>query len=218
MSKPLANGRLPRGRHHLPTEFVEHNQRRRLLDAAAEALAVHGYTALTVAKIIEAASVSRATFYAHFTDKRDCVLVAHRAAFGRLMAETTRACEDEREWPHRLRSAVGALFAFAAAEPARVHLLTLYALGADSGMVAQLASCNVHLATLLREGRRHTVYGPRLPDLTEEALVGAVGAVLGERLSRASEEGFGDLEREVIQLLLTPYVGVAEAVRVASGG
>lgn len=217
MPEPLSNGRLPRGRHGIPAEVVESNQRRRLLDALAPALAEHGYPALTVQHVIEAAAVSRATFYAHFADKRDCVLAAHRAAFGRLMAEMTRACESECEWPRRLRAAVAALFAFARAEPARVRLLTLYALGTDPATVAQLAECNANLAGLLRKGRQHTPLGPDLPELTEEALVGAVGAVLGERLGRASVDGLGDLEREVAQLLLTPYVGAAEAVRVARG-
>ena len=217
MPEPLPNGRLPRGRHRLPPEVVEHNQRRRLLDAAAETLAEHGYAALTVQQVIEAAGVSRTTFYAHFTDKRDAVLTAHREAFGLLMAEMNRACAVESEWPRKVRAAVGALFDLARTEPARVRLLTLHALAIDPEMVVQLRECNAHLAALLRRGRQQTPLGPGLPELTEEALVGAVSAVIGERLSRGSAEGLEEFESEVVQLLLTPYVGTAEALRAASG-
>ncbi len=216
MNDPLPNGRLPHGRHRIPPEVVADHQRRRLLDGVASALAEHGYAGMTVGHIIAAAGVSRTTFYEIFANKRDCVLAAHHVAFGRLMAEFARACATEYEWPHKLRAAIAALFAFALVEPTRARLLTVQALATDPATVTQLSDCNTHLAALLREGRRHTPYGPGLPDLTEEALVGAVSAVIGERLGRTSANGLDKLEREVVQLLLTPYVGAAEAVRVAS--
>src|ERR1700733_6706511 len=104
---------LPRGRHRLPFEVVVENQRRRLLAGAARALAEQGYAALTVKHVIEAAGVSRTTFYANFDDKRDCVLAAHRDVFERLLALLLRACATERDWPRKVRAAVAALFAFA---------------------------------------------------------------------------------------------------------
>ena len=75
---------LPRGPHKLPREIVTDHQRWRLLTAAAQVLAEHGYAELTVEHIIREAGVSRTTFYEHFKNKRDCILAAHGIAFERL--------------------------------------------------------------------------------------------------------------------------------------
>jgi AcrR family transcriptional regulator len=209
---------LPRGRHRLPFEVVVENQRRRLLAGAARALAEQGYAALTVKHVIEAAGVSRTTFYANFDDKRDCVLAAHRDVFERLLALLLRACATERDWPRKVRAAVAALFAFAEEAPDEVRLLTLDALATDLTVARQVADSNAHLAALLREGRRHAPLGDDLPDLTEQALIGAVSAVIAGRLLDPGARELRDLEPEVVQLVLTPYVGTEEAARVAVVG
>ncbi len=47
----------------------------------AEAASRHGYAGATVARVIELAGVSRATFYEHFASREDCFLAAYRLAF-----------------------------------------------------------------------------------------------------------------------------------------
>lgn len=207
---------LPRGRHRLPAEVVEENQRRRLIEGAARALFERGYAALTVKHVIEAAGVSRTTFYANFDDKRDCILAAHRDVFERLLALILRACATEREWPRKARAAIGVVFAFAAESPGRLCLLTLDALATDTVIGNQVVDSNEHLAALLRPGRRHTPLGPTLPELTEEALVGAVIAIVGGRLREGGPEALDALEPEIAQLVLTPYVGPEEASKIAT--
>jgi AcrR family transcriptional regulator len=205
---------LPRGRHRLPFEVVVENQRRRLIAGAARALAEQGYAELTVKHVIEAAGVSRTTFYANFDNKRDCVLAAHRDVFERLLALLLRACATEREWPDKVGAAFGAIFAFLREAPDEARLLTLDALATDLTIARQVIDSNAHLAALLRDGRRHTPLGPALPDLTEEALVGAVSAIVGGRLLEGGVEALGRMEPELVQLVLTPYVGVEEAMQV----
>jgi AcrR family transcriptional regulator len=206
---------LPRGRHRLPFEVVVENQRRRLIAGLARALAEYGYTALTVKHVIEAAGVSRATFYANFDNKRDCVLVAHRDVFERLVRLLLRACAEEREWGAKVRAAIAALFAFAVEAPEEARLLTLDAVAMDLAIARQVIDSNAHLAALLRDGRRRTPLGRALPDLTEEALIGAVSAIVGGRLLDGGAEDLRELEPEIVQLVLTPYIGVQEAARIA---
>jgi AcrR family transcriptional regulator len=209
--------RLPRGRHRLPFEFVVENQRRRLLTGAARALAEQGYTALTIKHIIEAAGVSRTTFYAVFDDKRDCVLAAHRDAFERLVVVLMRGCATEREWAGKARAALAASLAFMDAEPGAAGLLTLSPVAADPAIGRQVRDCNAHLATLLRDGRRHTPFGPSLPDLVEEGLIGGLLAILGPRVRAGDAGTLTDLEPQLLQFVLTPYVGLQEARRIAFG-
>src|SRR6201988_3340021 len=67
---------LPRGRSRLPLSAVRAAQRERLLRSGIAAVFGSGYLAVTVADIVRRARVSRAAFYAHFTDKEDCFLAA----------------------------------------------------------------------------------------------------------------------------------------------
>jgi AcrR family transcriptional regulator len=209
---------LPRGRHRLPFEFVVENQRRRLLAGAGRALAEHGYAALTVQGIIEAAGVSRTTFYANFEDRRDCVLAAHRDAFERLVALIMRACATEREWPDKARAALSASLAFISAEPSAARLLTLSPVAADRALGQHVRDSNAHLATLLRDARRHTPFGALLPDLVEEGLIGGILALLGARVLAGGADTLTELEPQLLQFLLTPYVGLEEARRIAGEG
>lgn len=68
---------LPRGAHALPPEEARAHQRTRLLDAVIACVAAKGYTATSVADILAHAGISRATFYALFTDKEACFLAAY---------------------------------------------------------------------------------------------------------------------------------------------
>ena len=209
--------RLPRGRHRLPFEVVVENQRRRLIAGVARALAEQGYAELTVKRVIEAAGVSRTTFYANYDNKRDCVLAAHRDVFERLLTLLLRACAGERQWPWKVKAAFATVFAFAHEAPDEARLLTLDALATDLTIARQVVDSNAHLAALLRDGRRHTPLGSALPDLTEEGLIGAVSSIIGGRLLEGGVKAIEGMEPELVQIVLTPYVGAQEAARVAGG-
>jgi AcrR family transcriptional regulator len=71
---------LPRGRHGLPREVVQSNQRARLLAGAAKAVEERGFASVTIGDIVRHAAVSRRTFYEHFASKEECF----KAAFGGL--------------------------------------------------------------------------------------------------------------------------------------
>jgi AcrR family transcriptional regulator len=207
---------LPRGRHRLPFQYVVANQRGRLLAGVGTALATHGYAELTVKHVIDAAGVSRTTFYANFDNKQGAVLAAHRDAFERLLSAIVGACASEREWPLKVRAAIAATFALLAEQPGTACLLTLNPVAADMTIGRQVIDSNAHLAALLRDGRRHTPYGPSLPDLVEEGLIGACAGILGGRLLELGEGSFDELQPELTQLILTPYIGVGEAARIAA--
>ena len=66
--------RAARGRHAPPPEVRLPLQRQRLLGAAAEEIAQRGYAAASAASIARRAGMSKATFYAHFSNKMACIL------------------------------------------------------------------------------------------------------------------------------------------------
>jgi AcrR family transcriptional regulator len=79
-SSPDSPVPLPPGRHGLPREVVQNNQRARLLAGAAKAVEEGGFANVTIADIVRHAKVSRRTFYDHFAGKEECF----EAAFARL--------------------------------------------------------------------------------------------------------------------------------------
>lgn len=204
--------RLPRGRHNLPADFVSANQQRRLHLATGAVVAELGYGGFTVSHVIEAAGVSRTTFYKYFDDKRDCVLAAHRDAFGRLLTTIVEACATATEWPAKVAAALAAVVAFAAEEPGSIALLNLGS-AADREVSRQVADSAAQLAALLRDGRRHMSPGPELPDLVEEATIGALAGVLARHCGELTGRRRERLRGELVQLALAPYVGLEAAAR-----
>jgi len=199
----------------LPSHDVEDEKRQRILAGAATALSEHGYAELSVAQIIAAAGISRTTFYQHFENKRECVLVAHEQAFDRLAAELESSCAAESEWPEKVAAALSTVIAFAVQKPEQARLLLLEVLAADSVLARQARASNEILVDLMRKGRELCPEADTLPQLTERALVSGTTAVISRRLLHDEADELAALAPELIELNLIPYVGSAEAARAA---
>jgi AcrR family transcriptional regulator len=206
---------LPRGRHSLPREVVTQNQRLRMVAGIARALAEHGYARLTVEHVIAAAGVSRATFYQHFDNKQQAVLAAHDVVFERYLGALLRSCNSQEEWPLKIKAAIATTFAFAMEEPEQAQLLALDALAGDAEVTSRVLASTDHLASLLSAGRQYNPRGAELPGLTEKALVGAVSAIVAGRLMNGEVEALPELEPQIVELILIPYLGPDEASRIA---
>ncbi len=104
---------------------MSHNpdNRARLLDRALELFAAHGYDAIGVQEICQAAGVTKPTLYHYFGSKRGLLesLVQERgvALLGALAAATTYGGD----LPASLRATAAACFEFAAREPALCRML-----------------------------------------------------------------------------------------------
>jgi AcrR family transcriptional regulator len=208
--------RLPRGRHGIPQEAVIANQRERLLDAATAVFAERGYASLSVANVIERAGVSRGTFYKLFENKSDCLLAAQSRAFGRLHEAIESACSPAEEWPLGVSAAVNAVLNFAAESPDETRLILASSHPAAEPQLANDGiSLNRWLIDLLRESsRRHP--GAHSPnDLTEQAAVGAAVSIVGSIISNQRIGPMPDLTAVLVQIVLAPYLGSDEAIRIA---
>ena len=128
-SEPAAQ-KLPPGRHGLPRQFVLHNQRARLVDAATQVFGTRSYAEARVADVLELAAISRKTFYEQFRDKEDCFLAAYEAAAQRAEEAIRAAARGKHDWASQLRAGVDALLRFLADEPQLARLLVVEVLGA----------------------------------------------------------------------------------------
>jgi AcrR family transcriptional regulator len=85
--------RVPRGRHAPPLEVRVGVQRRRLLEAAAAMFAVRGYADASAEAIARQAGMSKATFYEHFANKEECILVLFDEAATEVMRAMAAASD-----------------------------------------------------------------------------------------------------------------------------
>lgn len=206
---------LPRGPHALPQEVVIENQRRRLLEAAADGLAEIGYAELRVKDMTDGAGVSRRTFYQLYDDKLECILAAHEDALARLREIISTACAGSVTWADGVAAAVDAGLRFAARHPAETRLLMLatHTVSEPRLMGAALAA-HAQFADLLRAGRKQRGGGSPT-ELTESAVIGSVTAIVGARLSADQVGDLRKLGPELVQIILAPYLGYEEAQRLA---
>jgi AcrR family transcriptional regulator len=207
--------RLPPGRHGLEREEVIAHQRRRLLAATADAVVEVGYGALTVAEITKRARVSRVTFYQLFDGKSAILAATFDQAFVRLRSEIEMSCRGAGEWPEGVLAGVRAAITFALSNPSEAALLTLDAIGIEPALSDRVRRANAALAELLSAGRpkrrSQPLAGEDLPDFIEMTLIAGATSMIGSQLAVASAETLISAAPQLAQLLLSPYLGSAEA-------
>jgi AcrR family transcriptional regulator len=213
---------LPRGRHSLSTGEVQADQRRRMLDGIAGALAERGYARLTVDDILKRSGISRRTFYEQFGDKDDCLFTAYEDAERRAWASAAAAAADlpPGDWPGQVHAALGALLEFVAAEPDTARLFTLEARAAGPAMGARHGAALDRLASTLKDGNRRAAMrglqatdpggASPLPESTERTLAGNVAALVGSYVLSGATELLPSLEPQLAEHLLTPYLEAVE--------
>jgi AcrR family transcriptional regulator len=201
-----ADRRLPRGRHGLDPELIAESQRWRLLVAVGEVLAERGYDRLGSREVASAAGVSSATFYRHFEDIDACLIAAHEMAGDCVYDLAAEGCRGVGEWGQRLQSALGAVFAFLASEPALARLLAADVAAGVPAIAAARERLLGRLAGLLCAGRQARLAdAAELPAMTERYLLyGAVG-LCAARLLAGEAASLQDLSPELATLLALPY-------------
>jgi len=214
---PPELSRLPPGRHGLPREFVVHNQRERLIAGLAEAVAENGYASTTIAHITRHAAVSRRTFYEHFDSKDACFVAAYDTVMDELRERVGGAFEAEKDWSRSIKAGIAAMLAFLAAEPNLARLCMVEALVAGPVVVERYDAAIQSLVPYFEEGRkgRSREVLARLSPTTEEALVGGMVSLISRRIFAGRTAELESLLPDLVEFALTPYLGSAEAAKVA---
>lgn len=208
---------LPRGRSRLPRDVAQAAHRDRLIRAVVSAVHDLGYGAVTITDIVQRARVSKAVFYEHFPNKKECLLAAARlgaeVTFEDMVEKTQArlASRDEPADPFSMEviaTGMRSYLELIAGEPefARVYYLELPALGEDGFRLQDEAAS--WFADMTREWHRRAVaHGAPWPDLPDEAFVLLVDAVTS-RVGREVREGRAADLKDAEQLMLDLYSSV----------
>jgi hypothetical protein len=137
-------------------------------------------------------------------------------AFASLRGEVEAACAREGGWPERAAAAILATLDFAAARPTAAAVLVSGAFANGLYGALRYRRMVAYFSELLEEGRGLRGDDDELPAIVEEALLGGFAEIVSERLRYDRAATLPSLGGQLIELLLTPYLGVKEAKRIAS--
>ena len=210
--------RLPRGRHGLSPEFVARNQRERLLTGLTETLYEVGYQKTTVSMIGQRAAVSKSDFYKHFESKDECFIAAYDAAIERIRECVSSACEETsaEEWPQRVGAATEALLELLSEDPALAGIALVEGLRAGREVYDRYQGALDSFVGYLHEGAPSTPQGGETPEATGEAVVGGIASLLGRRVLAGEAAQLSELFPEILEFILSAYLGAEQARRITS--
>jgi AcrR family transcriptional regulator len=192
------------------TETEVHEHRRRLLEGMAHAVAAKGYGDTTIADIVREASVSRRTFYEHFSTKAHCLLALYQAASRNALKVLRDSIDPAHDWHTQIESALTAYFGCMAENPVLMRTLFIEILGLGPEGLETRRKVNTDIADFILQvvngqgGRKGDK--PLSPDMAM-AIVGGINELIlqsieqdrvaqltelvvpGSRLVRAVTEG-----------------------------
>jgi AcrR family transcriptional regulator len=206
---------LPRGRHGLPPGFVRRNQRNRILEAVHVVSAQQGFETASIRELFTAAGLSPEAFYEHFTTKEDAWDTAFDQAFVALFGAAWHAALPHHDRPAKVSAAVGAALALLASEPGYARLLLVDAPSAGRAGQPVIDDALQAFARLLTRATAGPAERAKLLPLAMAAGIAelAAGWVLDGRTAQLPA-----LQAPLVELILTPALGLTAAARVADAG
>jgi AcrR family transcriptional regulator len=177
------------------------------MDAMVEVVAERGYPETRVVDIIEAARVSRKTFYEIFADKDDCFLAAYDDALGALYRVTSAAFESapKAPWAERIRIALDAFLGMLAARPATAKFCVVDVLAAGPRALARRDAAVRQFAGFIDTGRAESAI--ELPAVTALSLAGGINELLYSEILHGAGARLPARLPEIVFWVTQPFLG-----------
>jgi AcrR family transcriptional regulator len=195
---------------------VQQDQRTRILEAAAAAIAERDAAlgTLGAAELSARAGVSAAEIEELFEDREALVLGACELGLERAASWIVPAYRAEARWLDSIRAGLGAFLRFLEVEPALGRVLVVHAMGGGPRVLRRRMEVLAVLAAAVDRGRRDTSGGRQEPPaVIAEGVVGAVLAVVANRLLSPAEEPAIELFGALSSMVVLPYLGSSVARR-----
>ena len=207
--------RLPGG-PGLSADYVAKSQLQRLFASLAVIVAEDGYEAMTAARVADRAAVFRKRVHDEFTNKQGLFCAVYEDAMARLQRQIETALAEAPTWPQSLPAAIAAALDLLATYPALARLIAVEVFAAGPVAVDSYRAAVGRLAALLRRAREQQGAEPELSLLTEEVLIGGAISLVAAAILDGRGERLRELKPAIAELLLAPYLGAAEAHRIAA--
>jgi AcrR family transcriptional regulator len=174
------------------------SQRDRLIAGMARTVARRGYASTPVAEILQAAGVSRRTFYEQFADKEDCFLAAYDAIVTLCTTEAVAAYHRGGTWERGIGCAYAALLETLAAEPDFAHLGVVDVLAAGPQALARREATLRRFARFIDFTRERAGETVAPPALVGQAIVGGIHELVYSHIVRGETARLPELSAELL--------------------
>jgi AcrR family transcriptional regulator len=191
----------------LSRDFVETNQRERMLDAVVDVVSFQGYAAMSVEEIVSAAGVSRRTFYDHFTDKEDAFLKAFDQVAGELLQRVNAAYDASATFGEAVVACLRELLEFMAAEPRFADMCIVEVLAAGPAAVDRRSAVLNELTELLERAARTVSAGLHPRPLRAKTVIGGIHEVVYSRVIQGQAAELPALLPDLAYSVMLPYLG-----------
>jgi AcrR family transcriptional regulator len=198
---------LARGRHAPPPEVRLPLQRERLLRAAAEEFAEHGYGNTGSESISRRAGMSKATFYEHFANKEECITAVFDLGFEvvtQSMAQAARSVGSG-DPAEQVRAGTRAFLTALAEHPEYARTLLVEIIAAGPGPAARRDQALKAFADILyRENATAAGRGlsPRFASpLDAYAVIGAITELVSRQVRSGEPADVLDLAPVIDRLI-----------------
>ena len=180
--------------------LVSHLQRTNIQLAAIPVFVRKGLADTTVNDLLEAAQVSRRTFYKYFANKMDVLEGIYCTAVALLLARF-RELQPGADMESWLRAMVGLFFDYHLSVGPIIRLMQEEALRGDSPLAVHRQQAHAEMQALLQQ--RLALSGKEFPALTYQALIWAMESASLNLLSRAAlRQEIGEAKTVLGDLLL----------------
>jgi AcrR family transcriptional regulator len=213
--EPLRRGKRPRRTAAGELRaLAEHDQAERIMRAMAETVAERGYTETTLDDIVSRASCSLSTFYSYFENKEEAMLATLDRGGALLLATVLPAFRRGGEWPQAVRTSLGAMLSYAIEEPAFARLGAVDVYAAGRRALEQRDQVMEGMGVLLAQGYE---LEPKASPIAAEAIGGAIYTLTYDQVLAGGPESLPEIAPLATYIALTPFLGPAEATRIANG-
>lgn len=205
--------RLPSGRGDLPEPLIAHSQRERILTGMAEACAAKGFNGATIGDIVEAAGVSRATFYELFKDKEDCLQASMELSLADAMGRIVEVYSPDKPWATMVRDATATFLDLLATRPDFARMALIEAPAAGGRSYEMYASGKRVLQALLDRGRNDPIEEQGIPSSAGRGALAAAESLIVGQILAGNTERLPELLPDIVYIVTVPYLGQEEALR-----
>jgi AcrR family transcriptional regulator len=189
----------------LPQDIGVRSQRQRILEAMAKSCAEKTYSATTIADIVGCASISRGTFYKHFSNKQECFYATADTFLVDLQGTAAIAhARSEGDLPaEAVRDAIAAVLDGLASRPAQAKMLLVEAPIVDPEIVRRYRDSVIEAVEgQLRAGG--IAGGARA---NPEIAFGRAKLLIADYVAAGQVKELPTLLPELVYIALLPYAG-----------
>jgi AcrR family transcriptional regulator len=170
-----------------------------------DAIGEKGYLATTIADLTRRAGVSRNTFYQHFANKQQCLLLAHDAVQREGLRRIERSFREAEGWPGRVEAAIQTLFEAAIESPGALRLALVEVSAGGPEGIARREQALAQYERFIREALKLAPGDGEVSEAATKAIVGGLSRVLARRIASDENGKLLALVPDLVQWAIAYY-------------